>query len=89
VGLERDPLGLVSTTEKLLERKSSGSDLENQDYGRRRSAALTTLHPIYIYIYISGKVDTNVAYKRRSLADSRHGVCFRTDIMGSRGIVVG
>jgi hypothetical protein len=35
VGLERGPLGLVSTTEELLEIKSSGSGLERRDYGRR------------------------------------------------------
>jgi hypothetical protein len=35
VGLERGPLSLVSTTEELLERKSSGSCLENREYGRR------------------------------------------------------
>jgi hypothetical protein len=35
----------VSTIEELLERKSSGSGLENRDYGRKRSAALTTRHP--------------------------------------------
>jgi hypothetical protein len=35
VGLERGPLSLVSTTEELLGRESSGSGLENQDYGRR------------------------------------------------------
>jgi hypothetical protein len=29
VGLERGPLSLVSTTEELLRRKSSGSGLEN------------------------------------------------------------
>jgi hypothetical protein len=34
VGLERDPLSLVSTIEKLLGRNSSGSSLENQEYGR-------------------------------------------------------
>jgi hypothetical protein len=44
MGLERGPLSLVSTTEKLLERKS-GSSIENRDYGRRGSAALTTRHP--------------------------------------------
>jgi hypothetical protein len=33
-GLERGPLSLVSTTEGILERKSSGSSLENQDYDR-------------------------------------------------------
>jgi hypothetical protein len=32
VGLERGPFGLVSTTEELLERKSSWSCLESQQY---------------------------------------------------------
>jgi hypothetical protein len=31
VGLERGPLSLVSTTEELLERKSSGSGLETEN----------------------------------------------------------
>jgi hypothetical protein len=35
VSLERGSLSLVSTIEELLERKSSGSGLENRDYGRR------------------------------------------------------
>jgi hypothetical protein len=35
VGLEWGPLSLVSTTEELLERKSSGCGLESLDYGRR------------------------------------------------------
>jgi hypothetical protein len=35
VGLERDPLSLVSTIEELLGRKNSGSGLENREYGRR------------------------------------------------------
>jgi hypothetical protein len=35
VGLERGPLRLVSTTEELLGRNSSGSGLEIQEYGRR------------------------------------------------------
>jgi hypothetical protein len=34
VGLERGPLGLVSTIEQLLGRNSSGSGLENRKYGR-------------------------------------------------------
>jgi hypothetical protein len=33
VDLERGPLSLVNTIEELLERKSSGSGLENRDYG--------------------------------------------------------
>jgi hypothetical protein len=35
MGLERGPLSLVSTTEQLLGRRSSGSCLENREYGRR------------------------------------------------------
>jgi hypothetical protein len=35
VGLERGPLSLVSTSGVLLERKSSGSGLENREYGYR------------------------------------------------------
>jgi hypothetical protein len=35
VGLERGALSRVSTNEALLGRKSSGTGLENLDYGRR------------------------------------------------------
>jgi hypothetical protein len=35
VGLERGSLSLVCTIEELLERKSSGSGLENWEYDRR------------------------------------------------------
>jgi hypothetical protein len=34
VGLERDPLNLMSTIEELLQRKSSDFGLENREYGR-------------------------------------------------------
>jgi hypothetical protein len=44
VGLERSPLSLVSTIEQLFGRKSTGSGLDNRDYGRRGFAALTTRH---------------------------------------------
>jgi hypothetical protein len=47
VGLEPGPLSLESAIEELLERESSGSGLENRDYGRRGSAALTTRHALY------------------------------------------
>jgi hypothetical protein len=49
VGLERGPLSLVSTIYELLGRKSSGSGLENREYGRwtrgtlyRQKLALTS-----------------------------------------------
>jgi hypothetical protein len=35
VGLELGSLSLVSITEELLDKKSSGSCLENREYGRR------------------------------------------------------
>jgi hypothetical protein len=35
VGLERGPLSPVSINGELLERKSSGFDLESREYGRR------------------------------------------------------
>jgi hypothetical protein len=35
MGLERGSLSLMSTTEELLDKKSSGSCLENREYGRR------------------------------------------------------
>jgi hypothetical protein len=38
VGLERDPLSIVSTIEELFGIKNGGSDLEDRDYGRRGSA---------------------------------------------------
>jgi hypothetical protein len=58
VGLERGP-GLVSTVEEILGWKSSGSGLENRDYGFRGFAALTTRHPSI------RKSCTNFADKRR------------------------
>jgi hypothetical protein len=42
VGLERGPLSLVSTTEKLLGRNSSDSGLESREYSHRDSS-LTSL----------------------------------------------
>jgi hypothetical protein len=47
VRLERDPLSLVSTTEELLGRQSSGSSQENWDYGRKNPSRWLrdTLYP--------------------------------------------
>jgi hypothetical protein len=46
-GSGRGPLNLVSTTEELLERKSSGSGLENREYDRRNPSRCPrgTLYP--------------------------------------------
>jgi hypothetical protein len=38
VDLERGPLSLVSATEELLGRNSSGYGLESREYGRRDSS---------------------------------------------------
>jgi hypothetical protein len=56
LGLERGPLSLVSTTEELLERKSSGSGLENGDQPRWLRDTP-----------IPQNVGTNFVHKRRSL----------------------
>jgi hypothetical protein len=55
VGLERGPLSLVITTEGILERKSSGSGLENRCYGRGDPPCLLRDTPL------SAKVVANFA----------------------------
>jgi hypothetical protein len=60
VVLERGPLSLVSTTEELLERKSSGFSPENRECGGRDPSRL-------LRGTLSAKVDTNYA-------NSGHGV---------------
>jgi hypothetical protein len=62
MGLERGRLGLVSTIEELLGRKSSDSALKTREYGRKISVTLTMWQPL------SAKVGTNFADKWRSLS---------------------
>jgi hypothetical protein len=61
VGLEWGPFSLLSTTEELLGRKSSGSSLENSKYFRKGSVSLTTHH------LVSTNVSTSFADNWRSL----------------------
>jgi hypothetical protein len=86
--LERGSLSLMSTSEELLGRKSSGSGLENLKYNRRGSAALTTRHlPIRssIGIVLSWTKATELvitvitSYSRGTVSDTLHPVWERAD----------
>jgi hypothetical protein len=73
MGLKWGPISLMSTIEELRKRKSSGSGLENGEYGLGiRDAGHVA--------FLSTKVGNKFADKRRSLgrysslADQGHGV---------------
>jgi hypothetical protein len=78
VGLERGSLSLVSTTEELLERKSGGPGLENQEYGRRDPSRWRkgTLYPQKLAL----------TSPQASLMDSGHGVLFLVLPLSSQSV---
>jgi hypothetical protein len=61
-GLERGPLSLVSTTEEIFGRNSSGSGLEAENM------AVGIRHADHVAPSIRKKVGTNIADERRSLS---------------------
>jgi hypothetical protein len=68
VGLERDQLGLVNTTEELLVRKSSGSGLEIREYGRRDLSrwprGILYPHKLALISAISGGLSVGIVRSR-------------------------
>jgi hypothetical protein len=71
VGLEWGPLNLVSTTEELLERKSSDSDLENHKYGRKDLVTLTILYQLKLALtsLTSGSRSVGIVRSRTQATD--------------------
>jgi hypothetical protein len=74
VGLERGPLGLVSITEELLGRNSSGSGQENREYdqGGIRCADHATPSICKSWYYFAKK--RRSLGRHSSLAHQSHGV---------------
>jgi hypothetical protein len=74
VSLERGPLSLVSTTEELLERKSSRFGLKIREYGRRDPShwPRDTLYPQKLAL--TSPTSGSLLGRYSSLADSRQGV---------------
>jgi hypothetical protein len=60
VGLERGPLSLVSTTEEQLERKSSGSGLENRAGIRHADNAAPSMRKSWHNLRRQAAVDRSV-----------------------------
>jgi hypothetical protein len=85
VGLERGPLSLVSTTEELLGSSSSGSGLENREYGRgdplrwQRDNAITSptsgSHSVGL-VRLRTKATEFACYSTQLLQEREGGFCF-------------
>jgi hypothetical protein len=81
VGLERGPLGLVSITEEVLERKSIGSGLESRECGRRDPSRWPrgTLYPQNLELTSPTSGDRSVGIVR-SRIQATESVCCLWDI---------
>jgi hypothetical protein len=71
VGLKRGRLSLVSTIEEVLERKSSGSALENRNYGRKDPFSSVSVF-ISVYQNIDVIIQTSVLLHREVSAKTLH-----------------
>jgi hypothetical protein len=74
VYIQRGPLRLVSTTEELLERISSGFVLESREYGRRDSLRCSRDTPYPQKLALTSQEKRRSLGRNSSLADSDHGV---------------
>jgi hypothetical protein len=70
-------IALVSTTEELLGRNSSGYGLENRNYSRSGSDAMTTLHLLSAIVVTNFADDGGRSVGRvRSRTQAKEFVCF-------------
>jgi hypothetical protein len=90
VGLERGPLSLVSTTEELLGRRSSGSGLEaeNTAVGIRHSDHATPLYPKKLALSspTSGGRSVGIVRSRSTHLPPLHHVMIARRSSGSVGL---
>jgi hypothetical protein len=88
VGLERGPLSLVSTFEKLLGRRSSGSGLEIREQGRGDPSSWPhdTLHPQKMVLIspTSGGLSVGVVHSRLRPRTHSTTLCTRKSLNNKR-----
>jgi hypothetical protein len=93
LGLDRGPLSLVQLR-SYLKGKSSGSGLENRDYGRRGSATLTMRHPsirktLTLTLSASGSRSVGIVRSRTKSTElllKAVSLTFRVELLGKKTI---